>query len=365
MNEQLVEQIVDISNKERKSIKGGDDIFIPSGSTLLNLALSGRKDGGWKCGNVANIIGDSGAGKSLLALTTLAEAGCFETFDNHRLIYDDVERANGFDMSGLFGENFESRVEAPAYDDDGVPVFSSTIEDMEMYIDDAISYDQPFIYVEDSLDALTNFAEQDKSKENLDKRRKNQQEKGSYGMNTPKELSRILRQTKDKLKNTQSTVLIISQVRDNIDPMSFSKQTRSGGRALKFYSIHEMWLALTGKLTKKVGNLTVPYGVTTKTKISKNKITGRVREVEFPIYYDYGIDDIMSCIEFLEKTKHWGKSGKKIQAEELGLEFTKNKLVEEIEKNNLEEDLKDITASVWNEIEEKVSVGSGRKSKYD
>lgn len=364
MNQKLVEQIADMPNKERKSIKGGDEMFIPSGSTLLNLALSGRMDGGWKCGNVANIIGDSGAGKSLLALTTLAEAGCHEAFDNHRCIYDDVERANGFDMAGLFGKNFEDRVEAPAYDD-GVPVFSSTIEDMEMHIDDAINYGEPFIYIEDSLDALTNFAELDKSKENLEKRRKNQQEKGTYGMNTPKELSRILRQIKDKLKNTQSTVIIISQVRDNIDPRSFSKQTRSGGRALKFYSIHEMWLALTGKLSSKVGNLTVPYGVTTKTKISKNKITGKVREVEFPIYYDYGIDDITSCIEFLEKTKHWGKSGNKIKAEELDLVYTKRKLVEEIERNNLENDLREITTSVWNEIEEKVSVGSGRKSKYE
>lgn len=366
MSAELVKQVERSAGKvERKKDNGsgGGEIFIPTGSTLLNLALSGTPHGGWKSGNVANIVGDSGAGKSFLALTTLAEAGCMEAFDNYRFIYDDVERANGFDMANLFGDDFEFRVEAPAYDDER-PLFSSTIEDMEMYIDDAINHPQPFIYILDSLDALTNFAEQEKSKENLDKRRKDQNEKGSYGMGKPKELSRILRQTKDKLKDTKSTVLIVSQVRDNIDPMSFSRQTRSGGRALKFYCIHEMWLALTGKLTKKVGNLTVPYGVTTKTKIAKNKITGKVREVEFPIYYDYGIDDIMSCIEFLEKVRHWDKKGKKIVAKELELEATKSKLVEQIEEGNLEGKLREVVTKVWNDIENKVSVGRGRKKKY-
>ena len=43
-------------------------MFINSGSTLLNLALTGQEDNGWKLGAVSNIIGDRSSGKTLLAI---------------------------------------------------------------------------------------------------------------------------------------------------------------------------------------------------------------------------------------------------------------------------------------------------------
>ena len=46
--------------------------FFSTGSTLLNLAMTDNPYYGWPCGRMSNIIGDSSAGKSFLALTGLS-----------------------------------------------------------------------------------------------------------------------------------------------------------------------------------------------------------------------------------------------------------------------------------------------------
>jgi hypothetical protein len=120
-----------------------------------------------------------------------------------------------------------------------------------------------------------------------------------------------------------------------------------------------MWMAIVERITK--GDAKRMIGVRIKVKISKNKMTGKVREVEFPIYYDYGIDDIGSCITFLNSEKHWpGKQ--KIDAKELGLNTTRAALIAKIEKGGLEDDVKDVVEEVWIDVEESLKLN--RKPKY-
>ena len=68
-------------------------------------------------------------------------------------------------------------------------------------------------------------------------------------------------------------------------------------------------------------------------RITKNKITGKRREIEFPIYYDYGIDDIGSMIDFIIEEDHWKVKKQTIVAVEFSKELTKAKLITEIEKD--------------------------------
>ena len=80
--------------------------FIPTGSTLLNCAISDDPFGGFKIGKIANLVGDSSAGKSMLAVTCLAEVAMYSRFDQFRLIYDEPEAAMEFNMNHLFGPDF-------------------------------------------------------------------------------------------------------------------------------------------------------------------------------------------------------------------------------------------------------------------
>lgn len=333
--------------------------FLPSGSILLNLALSGKWNGGWAIGRIANLIGDSSSGKSFIALTMLAELANHSRFDNYRLIYDDVEAANNFDMVKLFGSATAERIEAPSYDDDE-PIYSDTIQDWQHHIHDALDRNGPFVYILDSFDALTSQEEQDKVKEVAKARKKGKAVKitGSYKMEKAKIISEILREIKRRLKNAESSVIVISQTRDNINPMSFNKKTRSGGRALKFYSSHELWTAEAGKVIRR--DLTV--GIKSKIKITKNKITGLVRSIELPIYYDYGVDDITANIRWLVDNGFWRIKKQTIHARGLNLTCTMGKLVHAIESKGLEKKLGRIVGKCWHRQEELAKVA--RKPKY-
>jgi hypothetical protein len=109
----------------------------------LNLTCSDREEGAFRIGTVNNVIGDSDAGKTLLALSCLAAVCQDRRFRNYRLIYDDVERANTFDMEFLYGESTAKRVGPPARDADDEPIYSVTTQDLLRGILDLTKY--PFV----------------------------------------------------------------------------------------------------------------------------------------------------------------------------------------------------------------------------
>lgn len=336
------------------------DNFVSSGSTLLNLALTDHPDCGWRKGRMANIIGDSSAGKTFFCLTSYAEAELDPSFDKYDFIFDDAEHANDFDMKKLFGKAVAKRVHNP---DNGKGEFtpSDKIEDFSDNLLRLINSKVPFFYTLDSFDALTCEADSDKMEEHRIAREKGNQTKGTYGMGKAKGASGILREVCGKIENSGSVLLIISQTRDNVDPMSPSKRTRSGGRALKFYAAHEVWLYL-GKPIKSRDRI---IGTEVEINVSKNKITGKRRSVTVSIFYDYGIDDIGSMIDFLLDEKEWTGGGKSaIDTKGFVKEsMSRNKLIEHIEQNELEKKLQALASKVWNDIEDSLKLN--RKSKYN
>lgn len=277
----------------------GPALFIPTGSTLLNLALSNRTDGGWPVGKFANLIGDSSSGKTFLALTAFAEMARDVRFAKYRLIYDDAEAANEFNMAQLFGQGAAERVEPPAKDKDGDALNSDTVQDFQANLENALTADKPFLYILDSFDALTSEEEIDKVAKQMKARAEGEETAGTYGMEKAKKASQLFRMIKSRLRGTASSLIVISQTRDNINPMSFQKQTRAGGRALKFYACHELWTAIGGHIKKKVRGKDHAAGIEALVKITKNKITGKECRIGFPILYHYGIDDPASMLDYL------------------------------------------------------------------
>jgi hypothetical protein len=152
-----------------------------------------------------------------------------------------------------------------------------------------------------------------------------------------------------------------------------STKIRAGGKALKFYATHEIWSAIKGHLPKGDHNI----GIQTITSLKKNKLTGREMKIEFPIYYDYGIDDIGSCFDFLLEQKAWYAHSKKEAGRPLskGIPYVKTtipsigdfkgtakQLLTYVEDNNLEEEVRKAVQVQWNIVLE--SLKSGRKPRY-
>ena len=327
-----------------------DLVLIPTGSIMLNLACSDSISGGYGGGKIVNIIGDSSAGKSILALTGLAEMCYNPKFDRYKLIYDDAEQPREFNIEYLFGKTASDRIEF--LDGDA----SETIEDFYGNVLRELDGQQPIVYVLDSFDSVTSEEEQKRSEEYKNNKKKS----GSYKTEKPRMASEILRVIKGKVKDSSSLIIIISQTRDTIGfGAMFTPKSRSGGKALKFYCTHEIWLSVLAAEKSKdlvIGNW---VGV----KISKNKLTGKKRDVTFPIYYDYGVDDVTASVDFLLEMGTWKKvSADKKKGISAGVKnslvdtCSKNRLIHTIETDDLKEALFQEVQKSWNEREESVKL---------
>ncbi len=341
-----------VETSTSKTKKVNVNKLIPTGSTTFNLECSGRVEGAFSIGKIVNLIGDSHSGKTLFALTIFAECSMLPRFDNFRFIYDDVEAANEFDIAYLFGSKVNKRIEQDQR--------SKTIEDLNDTLARLLEEDTPFIYVLDSFDGLTSEAAMEKDESNRKAREKGNKIAGSYGDGKPKKASEMFSQRVQQLHDQGSFLLIVSQTRDNIGFGSmFTPKTRSGGKALKFYSCHEIWLACQKK--EKKGART--YITNVKAKITKNKLTGRHGEAEFPILFDYGVDNITSCIKFLLLEKTWSGSNKSINSKDFAEKMALSELIKYIESNDLEDDLFQLCQETYDQIMEKLKPDH-RKRKY-
>lgn len=278
------------------------DECVPTGCTVLNLAVSGNARGGWKRGRVANIIGDSDTGKTMLALTTLAEAAHDERFSDWKLCFDDAEASSDFDLSQMFGSKTADRL---VCGDDSLdePQGSFFIEDFYNRTWKLLGKGKggdPFIYVLDSMDALESKASMATFEENNRLLEADKDLKGSYGDGKAKANSTGLRKLKAMLKQTESVVLIVSQTRDNINPMSMQEKTRAGGRALKFYSCYELWLAKMKDIAAQVDGVKRTLGTWVRVRLSKNHATGKRIDFQIPLLYGYGVDDVRACEQWLD-----------------------------------------------------------------
>ena len=358
--ESLVEQIRSTAKKKVEPRKDfGKVPLIPTGSTLLNLACSDNPFGGFAGGEVVNLIGDKSSGKTFLFLTMLAEISQRKKFDEYQLVYDSVETTMHFDIPYLFGKRLAKRIESPMEDENGDECGSATIQDFHSCIQDLNSQKKSIVYGLDSFDALSSDEELVRAEEALKARDKGGKKAGSFNTEKTRGLSAMFRQIAQGIERTNSLLVIISQVRENLSNMPFvPKYVRAGGRALGHYSGHEIWMGVTKKI-KRDGRV---IGVECCARVTKNKLTGKIREANFSIYYDYGVDDVGSCVDFLVKEGVWKKRGQTIFAEELGLEETRDNLIKKIEEDGLEDRMKEITGDAWNRIEEELK--PDRKRRY-
>lgn len=143
---------------------------LSTGSTLLNLAITGHRGAGFLPGHIYLLVGDSSSGKTWLSLTCMAEAARRKDFDNHRFIFDNAEDGALMDIERYFGRKVADRLEPPRVVD-GEARYSETVEDFYDNLDDAAMNGRPFIYVLDSMDTLQSVTETQEYEEQKEARR--------------------------------------------------------------------------------------------------------------------------------------------------------------------------------------------------
>jgi recombination protein RecA len=308
-----------LSQIERQFGKGSmmrlgdrEQVNIPSistGSLGLDIALG---IGGLPRGRVVEIYGPESSGKTTLTLQAIAEA----QKAGGTCAFIDAEHA----LDPIYAE-------ALGVNTDELLVSQPDTGEQALEICDMIVRSGAVaLVVIDSVAALTPKAEIEG-------------EMGDSHVGLQARLmSQALRKMTANIKNSNTTVMFINQIRMKIGVMFGSPETTTGGNALKFYSSVRLDIRRIGA----VKDADEVIGNETRVKVVKNKVAPPFRQAEFEILYGTGINRLGEIIELgvkqgiVEKSGAWYsyKSDRIGQGRKKSAEFLEANpaIAEEIEK---------------------------------
>jgi RecA/RadA recombinase len=337
-------------------------LYFNSGCDLLDIQAGGGVGLGHKIGKIINIVGDKSSGKTLLACETLAANYHNPKYKNVlKWVYDDCESGFSFDTKKLYSMEFIPK-------DKSKQVKSHTVEELYCNIRsflESMKENEFGIYVVDSLDALASEEDDTRADERFNAFKKGKKyDKKTFGMEKAKYLSKeFFKQLAGMVDEKNALLIIISQVRMNIDPMSFEEYTRAGGKALDFYAFNVFWIANVNKILNKG----VPVGITIKIKNTKGKTPRPYRITFVKMLFDYGVENVQSNIDYLydlltPQGKLKGKDEGSLIEWDGSDKMNRKKILDYIMKNNLQKELRKRVIDKWEAFED--SIRSNLPPKY-
>lgn len=343
--ESITDQVkarVNAPKKKKTEYEGNTERMISTGSTLLDLAISGGRvhGGGIPAGILVEIFGPESSGKTVLLCEI---AGTVQRGGGEIMFHDPEARLNkqfasifDFDTSGI-------NIEVP---DTVTEVFTT----LRKWIPDNGQVNGCFT---DSLAALSTELEM------------GDDEGDKMGMRRAKEFSEQLRKTCRVLTKTNTIHVCSNQIRENIDrPTRFSpKYTVPGGKAVGFYSSLRLRTTKVGSLVRKRTikgtEHKIVYGIEIEVEVFKSSVWHPARTAPVTIDFSYGIDDIRENLKYLKRM-----TGSKVYT--IGDTKLSNSMEESIsmvEESELEDALREEVISVWEDFEEQFKVDRKKKKR--
>ena len=250
--------------------------IISTGSLGLDIALG---IGGLPRGRIVEIYGPESSGKTTLTLQVIAEAQKV----GGTAAFIDAEHA----LDPLYAEKLGVQI------DDLIVSQPDTGEQALEVTEMLVRSGAVDVLVIDSVAALTPKAEIE----------------GEMGDSHVGLQARLLSQAMRKLtaaiKQTNSMVIFINQIRMKIGVMFGSPETTTGGNALKFYASVRLDIRRIGAV--KDGDEVI--GNETRVKVVKNKVSPPFKQAEFQIMYGKGIYHLGEVVDLGVKQGLVDKSG--------------------------------------------------------
>ena len=255
--------------------------FISTGSTILDLAIANRPNGGVAVGKITELNGLEGSGKSLigshLLSSTQKKDGIAVYIDTESAVSQEFLRAIGVDTKKMLYVHLET-----------VEEIFDTIETIVTKIRES-NKDKLVTILVDSLAAASTKVEMDAD---FDK----------DGWATAKAIiiSKAMRKVTQMIARQKVALVFTNQLRQKLGVMFGDPWTTSGGKALPFHSSTRVRFKNAGQIKDKKNNT---IGIKIKGQVIKNRLGPPMRTAEFPLYFDKGIDNYGSWLTVMKEHK--------------------------------------------------------------
>ena len=255
--------------------------FISTGSSILDLAISNRPNGGIAVGRITEINGLESSGKSLIGTHILAETqkkgGLAVYIDTETSVSREWLETIGIDVQNLLYLHVE------------------TVEDIFECIENIVTKiresdrDRLVTILVDSLAAASTKVEMEAD---FDK----------DGWATAKAIviSKAMRKITQMVGRERVALVFTNQLRQKLGVMFGDPWTTSGGKALPFHSSTRIRLKNMGQIKDTKKNT---LGMKARAQIIKNRLGPPLRHADFNLYFDSGIDDKGSWLQVMKDHK--------------------------------------------------------------
>ena len=291
--DELAGVLADTINKQFKDMKvayfldGTDstptDIkdFVSTGSTMLDLAISNKPNGGIAVGRITELNGLESSGKSLLGAHMLAETqkkgGVAVYIDTETAVSTEFLSAIGIDVDNMLYLHLE------------------TVEDIFHAIEEIVAKvresdkDRLVTILVDSLAAASTNVEMEADFD-----------KDGWATSKAIIISKAMRKITQMIGRQQIALVFTNQLRQKLGVMFGDPWTTSGGKALPFHASTRVRLKNKGQIKDAKNNV---IGMTILAQVVKNRLGPPLRSCEFPLYFESGIDDVGSWLKVMKDHK--------------------------------------------------------------
>ena len=265
--------------------------WVGTGSTMLDLAISNRKYGGFPVGRVSEITGLEQSGKSLLAahalLNTQKKGGL--------AVYIDTENAIATEYLTAIGLNLKDMLYIP------LETVEDIFETVDVIIDKVRSSDKDRL-VTIVIDSIAGASTKTDMAADFDK--------DGYATAKALIISKAMRKITNLIGRERICLIITNQLRQKLNAPAFSDPwTTPGGKGIPFHASVRLRLSSIGAIKAKREGRDEIVGSRVKAKLVKNRVGPPLRECEYEVYFDSGIDDYSSWLTTMKEYNLVSQSG--------------------------------------------------------
>ena len=258
--------------------------WVKSGSSMLDLAISNREEGGFPVGRITEITGLEASGKSLLAAHALANT----QKQGGLAVYIDTENAVSREFLEAIGLDLEKMLYVPL----------ETIEDIFEAIESIVesirksNKDRLVTIVVDSVMGASTKIEMAK-----------EFDKDGYATSKAIILSKGMRKLTNMIGREKICLIFTNQLRTRLGVAFGDPYTTSGGKAIPFHASVRLRLKSVGQIKVKKDGVDQAIGIKTRCQVVKNRMGPPLKTVDYDIYFESGIDDFGGWLNIMKQFK--------------------------------------------------------------